>query len=338
MYRPLERAVLAVSCLLAACNGTPADPAIDPTPEPAPDPVQVDGRTFLGEYPIRADFAEGGVYDPEGHAFFVGSLATGAVYRVDAATGRQTTVFEPDEPGVWSTLGMDLDAFDNRLWVCAMDDRRGLGEAHDFAGHLWGIDLATGRRAIERPLGNAAEGGTCSDVAAARDGAVYVNDRDNPRVYMYADGQLELLVEDAALTGRAGGQSALVMTPDQGALLSLVYRPARLVRVDLDDLSVSVVDIDGPFSDDAGVDFGADGIALDGEGGALVAFTSQLNRLVPASPAWRGARSTTVNVEGGLTDVIATPAGPYLLNGQSLAFTAGDDPRPARLRRFDGEL
>lgn len=324
MNRPLLSAMLVVPCLLAACNGDPA----------APEPVRVDDRTFLGDYPIRADFTEGGIYDPAGHAFFVGSLATGAIYRIDAETGLQTTFFEPDEPGMWRTLGMDIDLFDNRLWVCAMEERRGLGDAYDFAGHLWGIDLASGRRVIQRAVGDAAEGGTCSDVAVARDSAVYVNDRYNPRLYMFADGQLELLVDDAALAGGAGGQSALLVTPDQRALLSLVYLPPRLVRIDLGDLSTRVVEIDGDFSDDTGAGHGADGMALDGEAGVLVMFTTQLKRLVPVTPTWREAIATSVDVGGSMTDVVATPAGPYLLNGQWVPFAAGDDPEPSRLRRF----
>lgn len=325
--RPLSLA-LAASAALFACDD---DPEVGEL-------VSIDDRNYWGQYPIDADFTEGGIYDPAAHAFFVGSLGSGGVYRIDAETGVQSTLFEPDEAGVWWTLGMDLDVVDNRLYVCAMDDRRELDEEHDYAGWLWGFDLATGERVIRQALGDAADGGTCTDVAVADDGTVYVNDRQNPRLYAFTDGELEMLVEDDRLAGGIVGQNALVVTPDQSALLSLVYLPSRLVRIDLADLSVSDVEIDGDFSDLTPALSGADGMALDGEDGVLVMFTTQLNRLVPVTPAWRQAISTTVDVDGSMTDVVQTPAGPYLLNGQAVRFALGNDTDPSALRRFVGEL
>lgn len=326
--RPFLSAALALCAFSGlACDDDPADPGL----------VEIDDRSYWGQYPITADHTEGGIYDPAGHAFFVGSLGSGGVYRIDAATGVQTTLFEPDEPGVWWTLGMDLDVVDNTLYVCAMDDRRELDEEHEYAGWLWAFDLATGERVIRQALGEAADGGTCTDVAVAEDGTVYVNDRQNPRMYAFDDGDLELIAEDDALAGGLVGQNALVVTPDQSALLSLVYLPSRLVRIDLGDYSVSEVDIDGDFSDLTPALSGADGMTLDGED-ALVMFTSQLNRIVPVTPAWREAVSTTVDVESGMTDIVQTPAGPYLLNGQAVTFALGGDPDPSVLRRFVGEL
>lgn len=327
MNRLLLLATLTAPCLLA-CGDDPEAPPL----------VEVDDRNFWGQYPINAAHTEGGIYDPAGHAFFVGSLGSGGVYRVDAETGVQSTLFEPAEPGVWWTLGMDLDVVDNRLYVCAMDDRRELDEAHDYAGWLWGFDLASGERVVRLALGDAADGGTCTDVAVAEDGTVYVNDRQNPRLYAYADGALEMIVEDDELAGGLVGQNALVVTPDQSALLSLVYLPSKLVRIDLGDYSVREVEIDGDFSDLTPALSGADGMALDGEDGVLVMFTSQLNRLVPVTPAWREAVSTTVDVEGGQTDIVETPAGHYMLNGQAVDFALGSDPDPSVLRRFVGEL
>ena len=328
MNRLFLAAALAAPCLLAGCEDDPEIPAI----------VEIDDRSFWGQYPITADFTEGGIYDPAAHAFYVGSLGSGGVYRVDAETGVQTTLFEPAEAGSWWTLGMDLDVVDNRLYVCAMDDRRELDEEHDYAGYLWGFDLGTGERIIRQPLGEAADGGTCTDVAVAEDGTVYVNDRQNPRLYAFADGALEMIVENDLLAGGLVGQNALVVTRDQSALLSLVYLPSRLVRIDLADLSVSEVDVDGDFSDLTPALSGADGMAHDGDGGVLVMFTTQLNRLVPVTPAWREAVSTTVDVDGSMTDVVQTPAGPYLLNGQAVRFALGSDTDPSALRRFVGEL
>lgn len=314
-------------------DGALADSALPPEDDQG---VAPDG--FRRIYPIDAEFTEGGIYDPNGHAFFVGSLATGGVYRIDAATGAQSTLFEPREPGVWWTLGMDVDVVANRLYVCAMDDRRELDEAHDYAGHLWGFDLATGERVVNRALSDAADGGTCTDVAVAEDGTVYINDRQNPRLYRFdVVGTLGMIVEHEALGGRIVGQNALVVLPDQSALLSLIYLPSRLVRISLPDLEVSDVEIDGDFFDGIPALSGADGMTLSGDS-LLVAFTSQVNRLRPVTPDWRRAVSTTVDVPVGQTDVVHTPGGDYLLNGQAVRFALGQRTDPFALTLFEEDL
>lgn len=293
---------------------------------------------FRGVYPIDADFTEGGIYDPTDHAFYVGSLASGGVYRIDAQTGAQATLYEPDEPGVWWTLGMAVDVVDHMLWVCAMDDRRELDEEYDYAGYLWGFDLQTGARTVAVPLSDAAPGATCTDVAVGENGRVFINDRENPRLYIYsAERGVSLLVEDDALSGGVVGQNALVVLPDQSAILSLIYLPSRLVRISLPDLTVSDVEIEGDFFDGIPALSGADGMALTDDG-LLVMFTSQLNRLRPTLADWSSAESTTIEVPSGMTDVVHTPAGDYLLNGQAVDFAFGRDPDPARLVRFEGDL
>lgn len=329
MTRSLLRAapVLLCAVALAACGDddmADLDPIVDDQ-----------GRTFQGRYAIDAVHTEGGIYDPINHAFYVGSLGSGGVYRVDGETGATSTVFEPDEAGVWWTLGMDIDLVAGRLYVCAMDDRRALDEAHEYAGWLWGFDLASGERVVRRALGDAADGGTCTDVAVADDGTVYVNDRQNPRLYTFDGDRLELLIENDALEGSIVGQNALVVLPDQSALLSLIYLPSRLVRVDLDTLAVTEVDIDGDFFDGLPALSGADGMTLSGDA-LLVAFTSQVNRLVPTADDWSSAVSITVDVEAGMTDIVHTPAGDYLLNGQAVDFALGNDPVPSALVRFGG--
>ena len=326
-----------------------AMPMLDPDMGPATDAGQqvdmglavdmgMDERAFLPVYSIDAEFTEGGIYDPIEHAFYAGSLASGGVYRIDAQTGAQTTLYDPVEPGVWWTLGMAVDVVDHMLYVCAMDDRRELDEDDDYAGYLWGFDLETQERVIAIALSDAAPGATCTDVAIGENGRVFINDRENPRLYVYSpDFGVSLLVEDDALSGGVVGQNALVVLPDQSAILSLIYLPSRLVRISLPDLAVTEVDVDGDFFDGLPPLSGADGMVLT-EDGLLVMFTSQLNLLRPMRADWSQATSTTVEVPSGMTDVVHTPGGDYLLNGQAVDFALGRDPDPAQLVRFEGDL
>jgi sugar lactone lactonase YvrE len=172
------------------------------------------------------------------------------------------------------------------------------------------------------------------------DGTIFVNDRENPRLYTYRTQSEELTqwVEDDALSGGIVGQNALVALPDGSGVLSLIYLPSRLVHVALPDGRITEVDIDGDFFDGLPALSGADGMTLDDDGSLLVAFTSQLNRVRPTLADWSTAESTTVDVPAGMTDVVHTPGGVYLLNGQAVSFALGRDPEPFALVRFEGDL
>ena len=80
-----------------------------------------------------------------------------------------------------------------------------------------------------------------------------------------------------------------------------------------------------------------DGIAF-ANGSAYVAFTSKLIRVTPTLADWSRADSTNVDLPNGMTDVIATPAGLYLLNGQAVRFALGTATDPFALVRFVGML
>lgn len=294
---------------------------------------------FHNSYPVSARFAEGGAFDPRSNSFFVGSLATGTVHRIDAATGAERMVFRESAPGTWWTLGMDVHPERRRLAVCAMDDRRDEGNSdHPYDGYVWVFDLDTGERVARHPLSAAFGTATCTDVAFASDGTLYVSDREHPNLYRISTaGAVSTFVSHSLLAGGVIGQNALVMLPDQSALLSLIYLPSRLVRVSLRDRSVANVSLSGTFFDGLPPLSGADGMTLSG-GNLLVAFTSQVTRVSPTFADWSAARTSTLDVPSGMTDILHTPAGDYLLNGQSLVFALGATPAPTRLARFTGSF
>ena len=308
--------------------------AAEGDPDAAPEP-----RNFRGVYPLNAEHPEGGIYDPVDHVFYVGSLVDGSVRRVDANTGQEEIYFSPDEPGTWWTLGMVVDEDRRRLLVCAMDDRREQDDQDPpYDGYVWEFDLVTGERTDVYDLGDASDDATCTDVTVTEAGVVYVCDRENPRIYEIGlDGEIDTLVDDDILSAAVIGQNGLLTLPDQSGLLSLIYLPSRLVHVRLPDGALTEVDIDGDFFDGLPPLSGADGMAWDGDS-VLVAFTSQLNRISPTLGDWSRAESETVDVPGGQTDVVITPGGAYLLNGQAVDFAFGRDTDPFELVLFLGDL
>jgi sugar lactone lactonase YvrE len=333
--------------LLSACAASPSAPdaaapsddaarldapAIDAAPSDAADASEPDDR-----FPLTATFPEGGTFDVERDAFFVGSLGDGSVHRVDRATGAETVFFSETAPGTWWTLGMDVDAARHRLWVCAMDDQRETtSETPPYAGYVWVFDLVSGERVANVDLSSVGVRATCTDVAVASDGSAYVSDRESPNVYHVTEtGPVELFVTDDLLDAAVVGENAAVVLPDQSALLVVLYLPSRLVRVDLTDRSVRDVEIDGTFSDLTPALSGADGMTLSGDR-LLVAFTSQVVELSPTLGDWSAASSRSVDVPAGMTDVIHTPSGDYLLNGQAVRFALGSATDPFALVRFAG--
>lgn len=289
-------------------------------------------KTFLDQYPLNAQFPEGGTYDATDHAFYVGSLGDGSVHRIDAATGVETVLFTETQPGTWWTLGMDIDAAKRTLWVCAMDD-----SVDPRQGYLWLFDLTTGMRIANHALGAAALDATCTDVAVAQNGLGYVVDREVGNVYEVDPvSGATLFTSSPDLEAAFIGQNSVIVLPDQSALLSLLYLPSGLARIDLGDGSVTPVDITGKFSDLTPL-HGADGMTYD-NGTVVVAFTELLIRVTPTLADWSTATSTTADIPNGMTDVVSTPNGLYLLNGQAVRFALGQSTDPFALVKFVGAL
>jgi sugar lactone lactonase YvrE len=295
-------------------------------------------RTFLDVYPLLAQYPEGGIYEPGDHAFYVGSLAEGSVHRIDAQTGEDETMFVEDAPGLWWTLGMAVDAPRRRLWVCAMEDRREFDEEVDYDGYVWLFDLDTGTREKVFALDDAFTDASCTDVAVTSDGTAYVTDRDFGNVYAIdaADDEATVFASDDELTGGVVGQNAIVVLPDESALLVAVYLSPRIVRVDLQDASVVDTEIEGDFFDTTAL-AGADGMTFH-DGSVYVVFSSELVRVDPLLADWSSVETSEVDLPSGLTDVVSTPNGLYLLNGQAIGFAFGGEPEPFALTRFVGDL
>lgn len=296
-----------------------------------PDPV------FLDQYPLNAQFPEGGIYDSVDHAFYVGSLGDGSVHRVDASTGEETVFFEESAPGAWWSLGMAVDEQRRRLWVCAMEDLSGTGQDPAYDGYVWVFDLETGKRQAVFPLSDADPEGTCTDLTLTSDGAAYVVDRDFGNVYKVdVDTGASLFTSDDVLVAAAIGQNAAITLPDESAILIAIYLPSRLARVDLQTGAVLDIDISGDFADAAFLS-GADGMVYS-NGDLYVAFSSELVKVSPILADWSAVEAVAVDVPSGMTDVVSTPGGLYLLNGQSIRYALDQTPDPFALVRFTGNL
>lgn len=309
-------------------GGAPAGGAGDGGSGGAPEkPIE-----FQDSYALDAQFPEGGAYDPETGTFYVGSLLDGSVHSVNATTSSEAVLFTESAPGTWWTLGMDVDVARRKLWVCAMND-----DDDPRSGHVWIFDLETGERTAAYDLRDAAEDASCTDVAVTSDGLAYVTDREQGNVYVVdEDFGPSLFTYSPDLEAALVGQNSVVVLPDESALLAILYSPSSLARIDLATGEVAEVEIDGKFSDFSFL-AGADGMTYR-DGSVYVAFTSVLIRVTPSFADWSQATSEYEDVPSGMTDVISTPGGLYLLNGQAIRFALGSETDPFELKRYTGNL
>ncbi|MGH1343619.1 MAG: hypothetical protein ACRBN8_18825 [Nannocystales bacterium] len=291
------------------------------------------GPVYADVYPLDASHPEGGTFDLTDEVFYVGTLEGGSVHRIDPLSGDNETFYAPTDPGTWITLGMAIDETRRRLWVCAADT-----DTDRFTGELWMFDLSRGTREQAIPLHAGEDVAWCEDVAVASDGTAYATDRENPNIYRVDAGfEAELLVTDKALGSPLLGQNGVIVLPGDEALIAAIHAPPQLNHVDIATGTVTPVVISGEFTD-TGLGTGADGMVYI-DGMLFVVFDGKLARVTPTSEDWSSADSTMVEWPRGLTDVLSTPQGLYLLNGQAIQFALGQDPLgPFELSKFTGEF
>lgn len=188
---------------------------------------------------------EGLAFDPVDEAFYVGSVYQRRIVRV-TEDGRQEDVATAED-GLWSVLGLALDAERRRLWAVttALDQTAGLDTLDRGRSALVGIDLRTG--AVDQVIEAPGDGPhNLGDIVVLPDGEVVVADGRSGALYrlprggealltlvppgvlsspqgMIADGPAYLLVADYALgltrVARASGAVQVVAVPDTVTLL-----------------------------------------------------------------------------------------------------------------------
>jgi Cu-Zn family superoxide dismutase len=209
-------------------------------------------------YPLPGDgtFPEGIAYAPELGAFFVTGAGSGAIYRVDLASGDATTVLEPGLRAGFTTIGATVAG--TTLWVAG----GGSGEVLRFDGvDAASFDAAAGpsRTYPSAP----AEATFFNDLVVAPDGTVYVTDSNRPALFHVAPGTDEATVfVDFAGTPFAYVEgfnaNGIAITPDGGTLVVVQANTGLLFRIDVATRAVAAIDLAGATVP------GGDGLVLDG--------------------------------------------------------------------------
>lgn len=211
-----------------------------------------DRPTYPEVLPLPTGFQPEGIVTGRGHAFFVGSLAGGAVYRGDLRTG-EGAVFVPAVEGRVA-VGLSYDGRGDHLFV-----------AGGPTGQAFVYDDETGAEVVAYDL--TGQGGFVNDVVVTRT-AAYFTDSFQPSLYRVPLGPGGRLptqtdVETVPLGGdfvsvpgfNANGIDA---PPTGDSLLVVNSSTGRLYRVDPASGEATVVDLGGEALT------AGDGILLDG--------------------------------------------------------------------------
>lgn len=158
---------------------------------------------------------------------------------------------EVDGNGYLSLVGLDGTVVEAE-WVKGLDAPKGSAIANGKLyvadlSNLRIVDLASG--AVETM---AVEGATfLNDVTADTNGNVYLTDTFANRIYRYADGAVDLFLEDATLQSPNGiladGDSLIIASFGTLAEKPEDMRPGGLVKIDIASKAVTPVETAGAF-------------------------------------------------------------------------------------------
>jgi sugar lactone lactonase YvrE len=166
---------------------------------------------------------------------YVGSLASGGVFRVQPHSLEAKPWIEPGAFGTHSTFGVLADEQAGMLWVCSNDlSARGITVGgSDGISALTGFDLKTGAGKVSASFPG--KPSTCNDITIGPDKAAYVTNTAAPQILRLAPGskQLEVWFTDPSLQPeKGGGLDGLSFGPD-GNLYVDTVGPGELYRIDV---------------------------------------------------------------------------------------------------------
>ena len=274
-------------------------------------------------------FPEGVATD--GTTAWVGSAATGALFRVDLATHEATVLSPGGTDGRTSATGTHLDGFGHLL------------VAGGATGTLAVVDPATGATLATLTTPTPAAGGATflNDLAVTPDGSVYVTDSMRPvlfRAHAGAEGVGELqpwldLTAGPITYADGFNLNGIAATPDGTALVAVQSNTGQLWRIDPTTGAIQEVAVDGV---EVGADTapappgafpGGDGLVIDGDVLTVVQNDGTLTRLHLSDGATRATVLARVMDRGLRFPTTAALAGDRLLvvNGQ-LDLLGGGDP------------
>ncbi len=142
------------------------------------------GRSEVAfKLPEKDLITESVAYDPKTAAFFVSSVHKRKIVRVDKTGACKD--FVTSQAGLWSVLGMKVDATRGVLWTCSavVPEMQGYKKEDDGRSGVYKFDLKTGRLIKSYLLSNQPQAHVFGDLTISAGGDVYISDSVSPAIY-----------------------------------------------------------------------------------------------------------------------------------------------------------
>jgi sugar lactone lactonase YvrE len=179
---------------------------------------------------------EGIAYDPVDQVFFLSSLHKRKIVRVRPRTANQPAVVEDftsqGQDGLYSTLGMKVDAKRRVLWVCSSAEgfMTGYSEADAGKAALFKYDLNT-RKLIRKYEIGPKPSHLLNDLALNAEGDVFITDTASGEIFtvLHDKDVLEVFIPAGRFTGGPNG----IAVSSEGGKLFISVMPLGVYVVDV---------------------------------------------------------------------------------------------------------
>jgi hypothetical protein len=165
--------------------------------------------------------SESVAYDPTTQIFYVSSVHKRKIVSLDKNGARKT--FADERDGLWSVLGMKVDAKRRHLWVAssAFPQMTNFKKEEEGSAGVFKYDLNTGRLIKKYVLPNASAQHAFGDLTLNSRGQVFVTDSMTPAIYLIRPqkDELELFLENANFASPQG----LAFSDDENHLFMADY-------------------------------------------------------------------------------------------------------------------
>ena len=279
--------------------------------------VSLTAQTQRIKFMAPFKYPEGTAYYPAQKSFFVSSVTTATIGKVDE-NGNYTVFY--DNPSLKSSYGMKVDVKRNRLWVCTGDanySKYSEPSTYKKLIRLIGLDLSSGQKINDIDLSGLTPGNHfANDLTLDAAGNIYITDSYAAAIYK-VDLQFNptMLVKSDLFKTVDVGLNGIVWHPD-GYLIAAHTTNGALYKIDLKKPD-NITRVNTAFFFFPG----ADGLLWDTAGHLLIVQNRGVNKIyeLHGNSNWQRAE---INASTLLTDRFDFPTTATFKDGKPYALNA----------------
>jgi len=254
-------------------------------------------------------YPEGIAYDDQTRSFFVSSVKTGTIGKVDQS-GNYSEFYQDKD--LISSFGMKVDA--NKLFVCLSDPKANYSiystpKTFKKMARVIAIDLKNGKKVMDVDLSKVYKGDHfINDLTMDGAGNLFLTDSFSPVIYKVdASGKASVFAENEMFSSEDIGLNGIAFNP-AGYLITVNNSNGSILKIDVNNpKKVSRVKIDAFFP-------GADGLLID-QGDLILVQNKSVNRVyrIGSSDNWQTAKIKSATAG---EDRFQQPSTAVINNGQ----------------------